>query len=95
MIDECEASSRAGDESRNVEGASTSNQADDDQNDEDEMDLFLEALLHPDEHAQRLLELRIQVAELCRVSDILNGVYISVEDILQSVVASIGLLRAA
>jgi hypothetical protein len=95
VIDECEASSRAADRSQNVEGASTSNQADDDQSDEDETDLFLEALLHPDEHAQRLLDVRIRVAELCRVADILDGVNIPMGDILRSVVASFGLLKDA
>jgi hypothetical protein len=95
MIDECEASSRAADESRNVEGAFTSDQADHDHGNLDERDLFLEALLEPNEHAQRLLEIRTRVAELCRVSDILNGVQIPFGDILQSVITSFNLLRVA
>jgi hypothetical protein len=95
MIDECEASSRAADQSQNVEGASTSDQADHDHGNLDERDLFLEPLLEPNEHTQRLLGTRTLVADLCRVSDILNGVEIPVGDALRSVVGSFSILRDA
>jgi hypothetical protein len=78
-----------------VVGISTSGQVDDDRGDRDEKDMFLEALLHPNEHGQRLLDIRTRVAELYCVFDILHGVHLSVEDVLQSVVRSFGLLRAA
>jgi hypothetical protein len=88
-----------------VEGMSGSNpmileaqkdeeESEDEDEDEDEKDLFLEALLRPNEHAHRLLNTRTRVAELCRVSDVLRG-YISVENILRSMVASFSLLRGA
>jgi len=95
MVDECEASSRAASKSQDVEGASASDQADHDQDEEHERDLFLEALLHPSDHAQRILEIRTIVADLCRVSDLLDGVDIPVEDILRSMVTSFGLLQNA
>jgi hypothetical protein len=88
-------SSREG-KSREAEGASTSDRAEDDQSDVDERDLFLQALLEPNEHAQRLLEVRTRVADLCRIDDILDyGVPVPVEDTLRSVVASCTLLREA
>lgn len=101
-VDECEASSRSAGKSRVEKGASTSDQEaneqgyeDDELSDEDETDCFLRALLDPNEHAQRLLEVRTRVAELCRVSDVLAGTHIPMKDTLRSVVASFGLLRDA
>jgi hypothetical protein len=101
-VDECEASSRSTGKSRVVEGASTSDQEDDKQgyesdelSDEDETDPFLQALLHPNEHARRLLEVRTRVAGLCHISAIMTGAHIEVKHLLQFVIESFGLLRDA
>ena len=97
MVDECEAPSRAASKLREaeLEGASTFDQAEDDQSNVDERDLFLEALLEPNEHAQRLLEVRNRVIYLCRIYDILSGVCVPVQETLRSVVASCALLKEA
>lgn len=62
---------------------------------EDERDLFLEALLQPSEHDQRLLRLRTEVGDLCYVFAIFRGLNVPMGRLLRSVVSSFELLRDA
>jgi len=100
VVDECEAPSHAASKSHHVKGASTSgvstsDQAENEKSEDDKKDLFLEALLHPSDHAKRLLEIRTRVAVLCHVFGLLQGFRFYAREILEHVVASFTLLQDA